>query len=50
MDHIKELLKEILHENLEISVDLDDGHIEVEVYFDGDCICDDRSIVSTRED
>jgi hypothetical protein len=40
LDHLVELLKEMLHDNLEISLDIDNGRGLVEVYFDGDCICD----------
>lgn len=38
MDHIKELLRELLKDNLEICIDYYSGAetIVVEVYFDGD--------------
>ena len=41
MDKLTELLKELLHDNLEISLDIENGHGIVKVYFDGDCVCDD---------
>jgi len=39
--NVVDLIKEILHEHLEIYIGRCNDNVEVEIYFDGDCIDQD---------
>jgi hypothetical protein len=41
--HLLELVKQLLHDALEVEVIADRGSVQVCVYFDGELIDDDRS-------
>lgn len=43
-EHAKEVVKQILLDNLEVCVCADNGYVEVEILFDGETIDVDRSV------